>query len=293
MNSVQLFLRGQLRPALMGLLMTVACVTSVRADQGVALTPLDQVPDGVEVRGKQVAAYTWDDRQGKNLLVLAEQVGERDDDGTQSAFVYAAQYVLGGERPKRVWMLYDDVQHCEFDAGLRFDRAATKVTDLLGDGNTQATVGYSRACTSDVSPNEFKLIMHVGKSEKYRLRGLDRVGASWWDEDAGALRGMPLPTDCSVAAQQALVSQYKEQGHRTATAGLLWRREGLCQGAGQLPRLYAPAVVRADATTGRRLEPVPGPTPGRQRGGRHRPVILCQGRSWVRLGLRQSTKYID
>ena len=95
MNSVQL-LRGQLRPALMGLLMTVACVTSVRADQGVALTPLDQVPDGVEVRGKQVAAYTWDDRQGKNLLVLAEQVGERDDDGTQSAFVYAAQYVLGG-----------------------------------------------------------------------------------------------------------------------------------------------------------------------------------------------------
>ncbi|NCE92094.1 M949_RS01915 family surface polysaccharide biosynthesis protein [Pseudomonas sp. L13] len=211
MNSVQL-LRGQLRPALMGLLMAVACVTHVRADQGVALTPLDQVPEGVEVRGKQVAAYTWDDRQGKNLLVLAEQVGERDDDGTQSAFVYAAQYVLGGERPKRVWMLYDDVQHCEFDAGLRFDRAATKVTDLLGDGNTQATVGYSRACTSDVSPNEFKLIMHVGKSEKYRLRGLDRVGASWWDEDAGALRGMPLPTDCSVAAQQALVSQYKEQG---------------------------------------------------------------------------------
>lgn len=211
MNSVQI-LRGQLRPALMGLLMAVACVTTVRADDGVALTSVEQVPEGVEVRGKQVAAYTWDDRQGKNLLVLAEQVSERDDDGTQSAFVYAAQYVLGGDRPKRVWMLYDDVQHCEFDAGLRFDMAATKVTDLAGDGITQATVGYSRTCTSDVSPREFKLIMHVGKSQKYRLRGVDRVGASWWDEDAGALRGMPLPTDCSVAAQQALVSQYKEQG---------------------------------------------------------------------------------
>ena len=48
--------------------------------------------------------------------------------------------------------------------------------------------------------------------QKYRLRGVDRYGASWWDEDAGALRGMPLPKDCSVAAQQALVSQYKEQG---------------------------------------------------------------------------------
>ena len=211
MNSVQL-LRGQMRPVLMGLLMTVACVTSVRADDGVALTRIEQLPEGVEVRGRQVDAYTWDDRQGKNLLVLAEQVSERDDDGSQSAFVYAAQYLLEGERPKRVWMLYDDVQHCQFDAALRFDRSATKVTDLLGDGTTQATVGYSRTCTSDVSPNEFKLIMHVGKSGKYRLRGLDRVGASWWDEDAGSLRGMPLPADCSVTAQQALVSQYKEQG---------------------------------------------------------------------------------
>lgn len=211
MNSVQV-LRGQLRPVLMGLLMTVACITTVRADDGVALTPVSQVPDGVEIRGKQVAAYTWDDRQGKNLLVLAEQVSEREDDGTQSAFVYAAQYLLDGERPKRVWMLYDDVQHCEFDAALRFDMAATKVTDLASDGITQATVGYSRTCTSDVSPNEFKLIMHVGKSQKYRLRGVDRYGAAWWDEELGALRGMPLPKDCSVAAQQALVSQYKEQG---------------------------------------------------------------------------------
>ncbi len=211
MNTVQ-FLSGQLRPALMGMLMTVACVTTVRAADGVLLTPVNQVPEGVEVRGKQVGAYTWDDHQGRNLLVLAEQVSERDDDGTQSAFVYAAQYLIDGERPKRVWMLYDDVQHCQFDAALRFDMAATRVTDLSADGVTQTTVGYSRTCTSDVSPNEFKLIMHVGKAQKYRLRGVDRVGAAWWDEEAGALRGMPLPKDCSVAGQQALVSQYKEQG---------------------------------------------------------------------------------
>jgi hypothetical protein len=207
MNSVQ-----RLRPVLMVLLMTVAGATAVWANDGVVLTPVDQVPEGVEVRGKQVGAYTWNDQQGKNLLVIAEQVSERDDDGAQSAFVYAAQYLLDGERPKRVWMLYDDVQHCEFDAGAHFNIDATKVTDLLADGTTQVTVGYSRTCTSDVSPNEFKLIMHVGKSKKYGLRGVDRYGASWWDEEAGALQGMPLPKDCSTAGQQALVSQYKEQG---------------------------------------------------------------------------------
>lgn len=53
MNSVQ-----RLRPMLMVLLMSVAWATVVRADNGVALTAIDPVPDGVEVRGKQVGAYT-------------------------------------------------------------------------------------------------------------------------------------------------------------------------------------------------------------------------------------------
>ncbi|MGL5995806.1 MAG: M949_RS01915 family surface polysaccharide biosynthesis protein [Pseudomonas proteolytica] len=210
MNSVQ-FLRGQLRSVLM--VMALGAAHAAVAAEDMKLTPLNQVPLGIEVRGKQVAAYSWDDRQGRNLLVLAEQeASERDDDGTQSASIYAAQYLLEGDRPKRLWMLHDDVQRCEFDASLHFDNAATRVTDLLGDGQSQVTVGYSRTCTSDVSPREFKLIMHIGKSHKYGLRGVDRYGASWWDEEAGALRGMPLPTDCSVAGQQALVSQYKEQG---------------------------------------------------------------------------------
>lgn len=211
MNSVQL-LRYPLWAVLMVFALALIDSGAVRADDGLALTALGQVPDGVEILGKQVGAYTWSDRQGKNLLVLAEHVGERDDDGTQSAFVYAAQYLLDGDHPKRLWMLYDDVEHCEFDASAHFDNAATRVTDLLADGISQSTVGYSKTCASDVSPNVFKLIMHVGKSQKYGLRGIDRYGASWWDEEAGALMGMPLPDDCSAAAQQALLTQYKEPG---------------------------------------------------------------------------------
>ncbi len=230
MNSVQR-LGGQWRPVLMGLLMSAACVTTACADDAVALTTVAQLPEGVEVRGKQVAAYTWDDRQGKNLLVLAEQISEREDDGTQSAFVYAAQYLIDGDRPKRMWMLYDDVQHCEFDAALRFDMAATKVTDLAGDGTTQATVGYTRTCTSDVSPNEFKLIMHVGKAQKYRLRGVDRgrrrlVGRRGRGTARhAAAQGLQRRRATSVG------QPVQGAGHRVAFAGLLQRRERLCQGA--------------------------------------------------------------
>ena len=81
MNSVQ-FLRGQLRPVLIVMWMTLGAAQTAGAAEQVSLTPLAQVPPGVEVQGKQVAAYSWDDRQGHNLLVLAEQeAGERDDDG--------------------------------------------------------------------------------------------------------------------------------------------------------------------------------------------------------------------
>lgn len=97
MNSVQ-FLRGQLRPVLM--VMALGAAHAAVAAEEMKLTPLSQVPLGIEVRGKQVAAYSWDDRQGRNLLVLAEQeAGERDDDGTQSASIYAAQYLLEGIAP--------------------------------------------------------------------------------------------------------------------------------------------------------------------------------------------------
>ncbi|KAF1028687.1 MAG: hypothetical protein GAK37_02118 [Pseudomonas sp.] len=229
MNSVQF-----LRPVLMVMWLSVVGATAVQADATVVVTTIGQLPDGVELRGKPVGAYTWSDKQGKNLLVLGEQVNERDDDGAQSAFVYAAQYLLDGDHPRRLWMLYDDVQHCEFDAAARFNPDATKVTDLLGDGTSRVTVGYGRTCTSDVSPNDFKLIMHVGKSQKYRLRGIDRNGASWWDEDAGALQGMPLPKDCSAAAQEALVSQYKEQGTELPLPGCYTTEEDFAKA----PRAY-------------------------------------------------------
>ena len=112
-------------------------------------------------------------------------------------------------------------------------------------------MGYTRTCTSDVSPNEFKLIMHVGKAQKYRLRGVDRVGAAWWDEEAGALTWH--------AAAQGL---QRRRGNKRWSASTRSRAPScLCRVAtatrktlSRAPEAYltfiASALVRADAETG-------------------------------------------
>ena len=164
---------------------------------------LASLPAGVELRGKLTAAYAWTDAAGRQLLVLGERQSERAADGTQSAMLYAAQYTLGQDKPRRQWMLSDGVERCEFDAGAGFDLDALSFPDLNRDGVLETVIGYHSTCTSDVSPNDYKLILHAGKA-KYGLRGLDRQGISWLDPDSGHLTGLPLPTDCSPQGQRAL-----------------------------------------------------------------------------------------
>lgn len=164
---------------------------------------LNALPAGVELRGKLIAAYGWTDSAGEHLLVLAEQQEARSADGTQSAALYAAQYTLGQDRPRRQWMLNDGVTRCEFDASAAFDLGAIGFPDINRDGALETVLGYRSACASDVSPNDYKLILHVGKT-KYGLRGLDRQGVRWLDPDSGHLTGLPLPDDCSPQGQRAL-----------------------------------------------------------------------------------------
>lgn len=164
---------------------------------------LSAVPAGVELRGKLTAAYGWTDSAGEHVLVLAERQEARGADGAQSATLYAAQYTLGQDRPRRQWMLSDGVTRCEFDASATFDLASIAFPDLNRDGALETVVGYRSACASDVSPNDYKLILHAGKA-KYGLRGLDRQGVRWLDPDNGHLTGLPLPEDCSPQGQRAL-----------------------------------------------------------------------------------------
>ena len=213
---------------------------------------LASLPDGVELRGKLAAAYGWSDAAGQQLLVLGERQDERAADGTQSAMLYAAQYTLGQGKPRRQWMLSDGVERCEFDAGAGFDLDALSFPDLNRDGVLETVIGYHSTCTSDVSPNDYKLILHAGKA-KYGLRGLDRQGMSWLDPEHGLSSAAAHRLQPAGAA--GLAGQGLGAGIRAAlSAWLLHRRKRLRHRAARLRQIHAQAMVRADARIGKQLD---------------------------------------
>ncbi|MBE9608373.1 M949_RS01915 family surface polysaccharide biosynthesis protein [Chitinilyticum piscinae] len=193
-----------------------AATASAPATSGPAIRHLKQteLPAGVELRGKLVDALRWQDADGDNLLLLSEwneegKVTEEAPDGSRSAYLAAAHYQLGGAKPRRLWLLNDSVQDCGFDVAAAFDLSATRVVDADGDGRAETLLGYSMTCTSDVSPYTYKLITHAG-AQKYALRGLDRYGVLYRDEETGEFVGPPLLKDCSTAAQKSTRERMKD-----------------------------------------------------------------------------------
>ncbi|WP_051279423.1 M949_RS01915 family surface polysaccharide biosynthesis protein [Chitinilyticum aquatile] len=193
-----------------------ATTASAAAASAPAIRHLKQaeLPAGVELRGKLVDALRWQDANGDNLLLLSEwseegKVTEEAPDGSRSAYLAAAHYQLGGSKPQRLWLLNDSVKDCGFDVAAAFDLSATRVVDADADGRTETLLGYSMTCTSDVSPYTYKLIVHAGK-QKYALRGLDRYGVIFRDEENGDYVGPPLLKDCNAAAQTAARQQLKD-----------------------------------------------------------------------------------
>ncbi|QND85374.1 Uncharacterized protein ChrSV_3148 [Chromobacterium vaccinii] len=162
------------------------------------------IPKGVEVKGKLVAAYSWRDSAGDNLLVLGETYEDRASDETESSRLYAAQYRVDAGRPKRLWALNDGVDQCLFDASAEFDLPAVSFPILGRDGARAVALAYRQTCTSDVSPNEYKLILHAGKG-KFGLRGADSYGVRNRDQKTGEVEGLRLPADCSAGAQRDLL----------------------------------------------------------------------------------------
>ncbi len=149
----------------------------------------------MEVRGKRISRLHLGTTAGQESAGAGLNKSASGMTAPSRPLCMPARYLMDGNRTKRVWMLYDDVQHCEFDAALRFDQAATKVTDLSGDGHHPGHCGlFAHLQLADVSPNEFKLIMHVGKSQEIqfaRCRPLRR--AAWWDERPGRCAGCRCP----------------------------------------------------------------------------------------------------
>lgn len=131
--------------------------------------PETELPDGMPLKGKFVAAVSWRDKNHFNLLVFSKLVKKKDYFTSEYLFAYLYSERDDGERDL-VRTVRDKVEDCEFDLLAEFEPKTISVTDLDRDGIGEVTFGYRLVCTSDISPVDMKLLVLEG-GDKYIIRG--------------------------------------------------------------------------------------------------------------------------
>ncbi|MEL7341037.1 MAG: hypothetical protein AAGM67_11160, partial [Bacteroidota bacterium] len=110
--------------------------------------------------GQIVDKRAWLDAQGENIVLFTTKEEE--------LFVY--HYVVKADSARLLRRIYDLEKDCDFDRTLEFVDASIGVSDLNEDNLGEITFAYRKACVSDVSPLELKLLM-LENGEKYIIRG--------------------------------------------------------------------------------------------------------------------------
>jgi hypothetical protein len=153
---------------------------------------------GVSTDGRPVAALSWEDRKGRNLVVLSsrDEQGQPDPSTipaspTRSARLWADHFTNRNGATGRLRMVRDYELDCPSDLTAEFRPRSLRVTDLDGDGIGEVLFAYTLQCSSDVSPATFKLLL-LEDGRKYIIRGqtwLDRLAT-----DGRLGEGVPEPS---------------------------------------------------------------------------------------------------
>jgi len=128
-----------------------------------------------KIRGKVLLSISWRDKLGKNILILTKtkEIPNKDKLGNEyrDQYIFAYHYLEKNGKLKFVRRVTDFEKKCEFDLYLYFVKNALSITDINNDGIAEITMVYQKACKSDVSPNDMKVIM-LHNNKKYALRGV-------------------------------------------------------------------------------------------------------------------------
>jgi len=118
----------------------------------------------LEYDGEIVNKRYWQDANGENIALFTQTKEE----------LFAYHYTINADEVKLMRRVYDFEKDCEFDLFLELMDDAFNVTDLDQNNIGELTFAYKKACISDVSPKELKLLM-LENGEKYIIRGFTSI----------------------------------------------------------------------------------------------------------------------
>lgn len=114
--------------------------------------------------GKIIIQKFWKDSNGENIVLFTKSKEE--------LFVY--HYSINGDNAKLLRKVFDFEKDCEYDLFLDFIENSISITDLDKNNLGEITFAYHKACISDVSPKELKLLM-LENGNKYIIRGTTSI----------------------------------------------------------------------------------------------------------------------
>lgn len=142
------------------------------------------IPSDCFFKGDFISAEEWSDSLGLNILILSQSKVNKSnstfkaEDGNievdnKEKEVYAIHY-LKHDSVKILWKLVDFERDCPFDLTIDYLISKPIVTDLDNNKVCETWILYWLGCRSDVSSNDMKLILHIGK-DKFAIRGKRKV----------------------------------------------------------------------------------------------------------------------
>lgn len=136
---------------------------------------LSSMPDGIKFKGDEFYhALKWEDKTGKNVLVLSTKFNYKTNSGYNSD-LFAELFVKNGNSYNLVWTITDYARNCDEiidDEYVQFGYGAPEVTDLNNDGYAEVWVSYRAHCGFS-DKRTAKVIMYEN-DKKFAARGVYR-----------------------------------------------------------------------------------------------------------------------
>ena len=126
-------------------------------------------PKILPFNGHFFSAVSWNDKLGRNVLILSEQGNYEDGNGRREVFAY--HYVKRDTFYTLLWQMNDFVDGLGCDLKIELIHFFPFISDIDSNGIAETAIFYSLDNRCDAVSFPAKLIIHEG-AEKFAIRGI-------------------------------------------------------------------------------------------------------------------------
>ncbi|AWV89212.1 hypothetical protein DN745_07605 [Bradymonas sediminis] len=151
--------------------------------------------------GEVLGGIAFVDSLGDNYVVFTRNELPSQKEYSGNTALHIKHMVKKGDEVREVRSYVEKVLDCEFDTILTPEFGDWSVADLDNDGIGEAIFAYTADCTSDLSPNKYKLFV-TEDGAKYVLRGRTAIKEEGMEPMGGEFKADEMPDAFSKKAEE-------------------------------------------------------------------------------------------